>query len=665
MRKLFIIGSFFILIFRSQGIVKAQSLKDTIKLQTIQIVVNKLPGRSYERRSFIDSLTIARSSTIRLSELVLQNSPIYIKEYGRGAMATASFRGTAPSHTKVFWNGVELNSPMLGMVDFSLIPVYFSEKVSLLHGSSSLSESAGALGGTIVLENKADWSANQLIKVIGSYGSFGSYDAFGQLTIGHKKLKSKYAVYYNASENDFSYLNKLNADIDPISGTYHYPTDKNKNAEYKNYGVLQELYYQSLKNQTYSLQTWIQHNERGLPQLLTNESNDAANINKQRENALRSAFEWKKIVDKSRLLWHTSLNIQNSIYQLENNVNGESRQLVINASAKYTSLGNKLSYRNQFSRSITLISEIGTNFYWVETHNEVTSSSLTGYTHSKTENSIFTSLEKQWNPQLVTSFVFREELDNLRHVGILPLVKIRWKPLSSNQLSLYFSGAKNIHRPSLNDLYYIPGGNPNLRSEKSTQYDFGIANNSPFQFGTISSEISIFSSQTTDWILWLPTFQGYWEPRNIPLVQSKGVEANVDWNGEFGPIRSRVNGHYAHTQTQNNSTESAGFGKQLPYIPKNSANIGLLLSGFGFYLNWNWNYYSKRYTTTANSEDTATDYLYPYFMNNIQLGHEIKLKTCKLMIDFKINNLFNEEYRTVLQRPMPGRNYQIILSYGI
>ncbi len=33
-------------------------------------------------------------------------------------MATASMRGTAPSHTKVTWNGMSLNSPMLGMVDF-------------------------------------------------------------------------------------------------------------------------------------------------------------------------------------------------------------------------------------------------------------------------------------------------------------------------------------------------------------------------------------------------------------------------------------------------------------------------------------------------------------------------------------------------------------------
>ncbi len=53
-------------------------------------------------------------------------------------MATASFRGTAPSHTQVSWNGISISSPMLGMVDFSLIPVYIIDDLTLKHGAASL-----------------------------------------------------------------------------------------------------------------------------------------------------------------------------------------------------------------------------------------------------------------------------------------------------------------------------------------------------------------------------------------------------------------------------------------------------------------------------------------------------------------------------------------------
>jgi iron complex outermembrane receptor protein len=34
-----------------------------------------------------------------------------------------------------------------------------------------------------------------------------------------------------------------------------------------------------------------------------------------------------------------------------------------------------------------------------------------------------------------------------------------------------------------------------------------------------------------------------------------------------------------------------------------------------------------------------------------------------LTAECKVLNIFNEDYRTVLQRPMPGRNYQFVLYY--
>ena len=50
---------------------------------------------------------------------------IFSKQYGRATLSTVAFRGTAASHTQVMWNGMRINSPMLGMTDFSMIPSYF------------------------------------------------------------------------------------------------------------------------------------------------------------------------------------------------------------------------------------------------------------------------------------------------------------------------------------------------------------------------------------------------------------------------------------------------------------------------------------------------------------------------------------------------------------
>jgi len=642
---------------------KAQSLKDTLLLQPIQIYGSRTTKKFNETRSEIDSIALAKSSTVRLSELLSQNTPVYIKEYGRGAMATASFRGTAPSHTKVTWNGIDLNSPMLGMVDFSLIPVYFTEEVKLLHGSSSLSESAGALGGTIQLENKANWNNTLSGKLLSSYGSYQTFDEYVQVNLGNRKFQSKSAFFYNISQNDFQYLNKLNATLDPLTGNYLYPTERNINADYLNYGFLQELYLQVGPQNTLSLKTWLQHNERSIPQLLTNESNESANINRQSENALRSVAEWRHFGTQSRLSILSAINLQNSSYKLKNKVSGASDQTVIDTDAKILSFFNKISYRYQFNESLSFTTGLDANLYKVVSENNLPSIQTSGYNKTRVENSLFAKLEAQLNLRWSAVLMLREELIDFDHEGMLPLLRFSYRPNPDKQLFFSGSVARNSHPPTLNDLYYLPGGNPDLKSEKGTLVDFGSGDDFKLGSNQIHAGISFFYSRVNNWIIWLPTFQGFWEPGNIEKVVSRGLEANAGWNGRFRSVRYALKANYAFTRTINYAENSPAYGKQLPYIPEHSANLNLHLSCLNYYFDWMWNYYSKRYTTTANSAETISDYLYPYLMNNLQIGRSFTIKANKLTAECKIMNIFNEDYRTVLQRPMPGRNYQFVLRY--
>lgn len=46
---------------------------------------------------------------------------------------------------------MRINNPMLGMTDFSTIPSYFIDDASLLHGTSSVNETGGGLGGLVRL----------------------------------------------------------------------------------------------------------------------------------------------------------------------------------------------------------------------------------------------------------------------------------------------------------------------------------------------------------------------------------------------------------------------------------------------------------------------------------------------------------------------------------
>ena len=92
---------------------------------------------------------------LSMADVLTFNTSIFIKQYGRATLSTVAFRGTSPSHTQVTWNGMRINSPMLGMTDFSMIPSYFIDDATLLHGTSSVNVTGGGLGGAVMLGDHA------------------------------------------------------------------------------------------------------------------------------------------------------------------------------------------------------------------------------------------------------------------------------------------------------------------------------------------------------------------------------------------------------------------------------------------------------------------------------------------------------------------------------
>ena len=138
----FLLCGFVLLCFSDE--ILAQKLTDTIHIQEVQVFGKRKIEEAGSMVTHIDTLALQMMKTQTISELLSSYSPVFMKSYGRGSTATASFRGTAPSHTQVFWNGIKLNSPMRGDVDFSLFPVYFIDDISLLHGGSSLQSGSGA-----------------------------------------------------------------------------------------------------------------------------------------------------------------------------------------------------------------------------------------------------------------------------------------------------------------------------------------------------------------------------------------------------------------------------------------------------------------------------------------------------------------------------------------
>ena len=273
------------------GPLQGQAPKRLVQLQEVSVTGKRPLTDVGTTKTNLDTLTLRETVVNSMADVLSQNTPIFIKSYGRGSLATASFRGTSPSHTQVLWNGLKLNSPTLGMVDFSMIPSFFIDRGSLYHGASSVGVSGGGLGGAVALDTKPTQGLDGIkLNFIQGISSFNTYDEFLRVQYGSPKFQSSTRFYYANAKNDFPYVNfnKRNED-----GTY--PTERNKNGSYRDLHLLQELYYNRGDGTRYGLSAWYLRSKRGLPFLSTDYRDDVTILNEQREQTLRAVFVPKPV----------------------------------------------------------------------------------------------------------------------------------------------------------------------------------------------------------------------------------------------------------------------------------------------------------------------------------------------------------------------------------
>ncbi len=641
----------------------AQNNSDTIDIPEVSITAKKILKNTSLNISKIDSLQLKEAVNADLGTLLSESTPIFVKSEGRGALSTVSFRGTATSHTDVLWNGISLQSPMLGQIDFSLIPAYLSDEINIYAGASSIANTSGALGGSIAINNKADWDNKFSVKFIQAIGSYTTVNDYLQFKLGNKKIQYNTRLLYNYSKNDFKFVNKNIADINPETGEYIYPTQKNNNADYINYSILQELYYRLNSTNIFSVKYWFQNSDRSIPTLNTYEGNDYSNINSQTDKSHRIVADYKHYWNKSTIKYTSAFIYKQLDYFLQNYINGKGYEYAVQSKSSSISFYNKLDYNLKLWKNTNI------DFKYSFVHHQAESIELQkqeGYTAKRDEQNLFFMWNQQIFTRLSSTIILRQNFVNNKAIPLIPYIGVEY--IINNRQSIIASAsvAKNYRTPSLNDLYWQPGGNPDLKPENGLSYELSVKASPKIKNIKINTGLTTFYNNINDWIIWIPSVKGYWEPSNIQKVISKGVECNINFSFKIKKLLVNLGGNYAFTQSLNYGDTMLwggnSYGKQLPYIPVHSGNIFISLHLKAYFVNYTHNSYSERFTSSSNNV-SKRDWLYPYFMNNLSFGKDFMINKMIFSAQFKIYNLFNEEYRSVLGRPMPRQNYLLTLSF--
>ena len=648
----------------------------TVAIREITVIGHRPMKEMGMQQTKLDSVALKENVSLSMADVLTFNSSIFVKNYGRATLSTVAFRGTSPSHTQVSWNGMKINNPMLGMTDFSMIPSYFIDDASLLHGTSSVSETGGGLGGAVKLMTRPAENRGFGLQYIQGIGSFKTFDEFLRLTYGDDHWQVSTRAVYSSSPNDYKYRNHdkkeniYDEDMN-IIGQY-YPVERNRSGSFKDLHILQEVYYNTLKGDRFGLNAWYINSNRELAMLTVDHGDDTDFDNRQRENTFRGVLSWDHLRSNWKVAARAGYIYTWMAYDYKRDLGNGTMAHMTRSRSKINTIYGQLDGEYYIGKQWLFTANLSLHQHFVESRDknivlQQGGNGIVGYRKARPELS--GSVSAKWRPidRFGVSVVLREEMFGKEWTPIIPALFIDGVLSKRGNIVAKASVSRNFRFPTLNDLYFLPGGNPDLKKESGWTYDAGVS----FAVGkkgvySLSGSANWFESFVKDWIIWLPTTKGFFSPDNIKDVHAYGVELKGNMVVNFAKEwQLGLDGTFSWTPSINRGEKRTpadqSVGKQLPYVPEYSAAVTGRLSWRRWSFLYKWNYYSERFTMSSN-DISLSGKLPKYFMSNISLEKILEFNWAELSLKGTINNLFNEEYVSVLSRPMPGINFEIFIG---
>ncbi|HET6991692.1 MAG TPA: TonB-dependent receptor [Bacteroidia bacterium] len=591
------------------------------------------PGLTIEKP---DSIQKSRYASGTLTDLLSQNGIAFLKSYGGGSLATTTIRGASASQTPVLWNGINMQSPTNGNVDLSLVPVILCDDVTLQNGGASAGWGSGAISGVIQAKNNSSFGDGLRIKYAGQAGSFGEMNHGIKISYGDSCFFSDVRVYRQVAKNNFTYRN---------IAVYGSPLDTLVNSDFLQQGAMGQAGWRSKSlNNYFTIRSWYQSSDRGIaPSMLEVNSNS-----RQKDKFFRTVADWEMHYHKINLEVKSAAFTEFLDFYPGNNQPSS----VTHALSFVNEADCRLSFSHKFSGTF------GINDTWCK-------ADVTEYIPVKIQNRASAFAAIQYLPADYWNLVlnFRDEEVQGKITPLVGSFGAEWSRLKF--LALKTSISRNYRIPTFNDLYWTPGGNPDLKPEDSWNEDGSVV----FHYNKKNFDINYTGTAyyrvTKNWILWQPTSNsGIWSPENLLEVWSRGFEHRLkaSWTKNKFALNFIAGYDYVRATNQKSKNPSdVSIGKQLPYVPANHFYGMLQITYRKFYLAYNHQFNGLRFTT---SDHTA--YLPAFDLADLTIGKRIDYKkafgNAYGDLFFRVNNIFNKEYQAIAWRAMPGRNFEIGLT---
>lgn len=250
------------------------------------------------------------------------------------------------------------------------------------------------------------------------------------------------------------------------------------------------------------------------------------------------------------------------------------------------------------------------------------------------------------------------EPDNRKRLS--PTLSLSWRPWSEEALYLRAMYKSTFRVPTFNELYYRRAGNTKLRPEKAHELNAGLTWSSrPFAcVENISLTADVYYNKVDDKIVAFPSVY-VWRMQNFGEAKICGLDLTMatqfNLNKKFSVA---LTGAYTYQHAVDVTDPSAkNYKDQLPYTPRHSGNVSLILNTPWIQAGYTLMAVGKRYCLEQNIPANEIE---GYAEHTLSLSHTFKWRGGKsLRLQGELVNFTDEQYEVIKYYPMPGRQWRL------
>ena len=609
-----------------------------------------------------------RNNFVSLPDVLEQEVGVQMRSSGgEGSLSTAVLRGASSEQVIIYLDGVPLNNASGGPVDLSLIPVNVIERIEIYRGSTPLALGSPSIGGAvnIITRQSAKLSSEENTgQISASVASFHTYKLSGSSSVSYGNDDVLLSVSYLNSKNDFSFVND--------NGTQYNPADdrvENRNNDgVEHVSILANWKHQISEQYDTELRLDVFDRQKEIPSA-TNNADVQTHLDTQQYDFL--------IQINAHDAWSKDSNLNLKLFATGKNEEFDDSLAQVGFFSQHSESVTKKSgmqfyaEKNKLQQQWKLITALSRETYDSESTLALVESGI------NTRDQIELSVENVSyfdQQRFILNIVARYQVvnDQLSSVtdsfgAVTPASDESYRLLNPQIGAKYLFNSRtyltaNVGQynriPSFYELFGGDGlllGNADLKQESSLNMDVGFtyAWYEPYSW-LHDAEIyaGIYHNKVEDLIVRIYNGQGIGVPQNISDAVIQGFESTI----KLEPTANQsINANISLIDSVNKTDVGSFDGKILPGYYQQSFSL-------------HYTYTLAMWSFTAEADVKRNMY---YDRSNLLKADDVNLLNLSVRrnfmhsnIDFRIDNILDENVQYFRNRPTPGLSFSLTYNHN-